>query len=118
MNDQNYRVDKNEVMIHNHDLALEKLSEIETKCALTPVAFLKDNYKNIKIRARKTEPNVRMLLAVAWSKISSLAGIKSEIDSLTIEDITKMIFYSCADLTIEEIYKAFELERYGVYDEK
>jgi hypothetical protein len=118
MNDQVYKVDKQEVMMHNHTLALEKLSKIESNCSLSPIAFVKQNYSNIKIRERKTEPNLSILLAVCWSKISALAGIKSEIDSLTIEDITKMIFYSYSDLTIEEVYKAFELERYGVYEEK
>jgi hypothetical protein len=29
-----------------------------------------------------------------------------------------MILSACADLTIEEIYKAFELERYGSYELK
>lgn len=51
-------------------------------------------------------------------KISVLAGIKNEIDDLTKQDISKMIVSAYAELAIEEIYKAFELERYGVYEEK
>lgn len=118
MNDQDYRIDRHEIALQNQNTAVEKLQEIERKCNKTPLAFLKSNFNNVKIRERKTEPNFRMLLAVAWSKISTLAGIKSEIDSINIEDITKMIFYSYSDLSIEEIYKAFEMERYGTYDEK
>ena len=34
------------------------------------------------------------------------------------QDITNLIFGVYSDLTIEEIYKAFELERFGLYEEK
>ena len=118
MNDQIYKVDKNEIMLRNKSTALEKLIDIEAKCNIAPVPFLKSNFSNVKIRDRKTEPNIGVLFAVAWAKICGLSGIKSEIDDFVIEDITKMIFYAYSDLTVEEIYKAFELERYGVYENK
>lgn len=118
METSDYRVDKLAVLQQAQTQALQKIEEVEKKCNMTPVAFLKANFSNVKIRDRKTEPNIGVLFAIAWSKICGLAGIKSEQDDFVIEDITRMIFYAYSDLTIEEIYKAFELERYGVYENK
>lgn len=118
MDDVNYKIDKNAVALHNQSIALDRLEKIESECNLTPIAFLKNNFKNVKIRQRKNEPNFRTLLSVCWSKISLLAGIKTNIDGLNAEDISRMIFSNYSDFSIEEIYKAFELERYGAYEEK
>ena len=118
MESSDYRVDKVALIEQVQQQALQKIEEVEAKCNMAPVAFLKSNFSNVKIRDRKTEPNIGVLFAVAWAKICGLSGIKSEIDDFVIEDITKMIFYAYSDLTVEEIYKAFELERYGVYENK
>ncbi len=118
MESSDYRVDKVALIEQEQQQALQKIEEVEAKCNMAPVAFLKSNFSNVKIRDRKTEPNIGVLFAVAWAKICGLSGIKSEIDDFVIEDITKMIFYAYSDLTVEEIYKAFELERYGVYENK
>lgn len=118
MDSSDYKIDKLQVLENAQAISLENFQIIEKKCTQNAVSFLKSNYSNIKIRDRKTEPNVAILLAICWGKICGLAGIKTEVDSFVIEDITKMIFYAYSDLTIEEIYKAFELERYGVYEDK
>lgn len=118
MESSDYKVDKLQVQANAQAISLEKFEVIEKICAQSAVTFLKNNFSNIKIRDRKFEPNVNILLAICWSRICGLSGIKTEVDQFVVEDITKMIFYSYSDLTIEEIYKAFELERYGIYDEK
>lgn len=52
------------------------------------------------------------------SKIHGLSGIKSKIDPFAAEDIQKMISSYFKTLSLEEIYKAFELERFGLYEAK
>jgi hypothetical protein len=52
------------------------------------------------------------------TKISALAGINNEIDMATKSDLLRFIKTRCTDITLEEIYKAFELERYNEYPEK
>jgi hypothetical protein len=118
MDSNDYKIDKLQILQDAQAHSLEKFELIEKNCTQNSVSFLKSNFSNVKIRDRKTEPNVNILLAICWGKICGLAGIKTEVDQFVIEDITKMIFYAYSDLTIEEIYKAFELERYGVYENK
>jgi hypothetical protein len=118
MDSNDYKIDKLQILQDAQAHSLEKFELIEKNCTQNSVSFLKSNFSNVKIRNRKTEPNVNILLAICWGKICGLAGIKTEVDQFVIEDITKMIFYAYSDLTIEEIYKAFELERYGVYENK
>lgn len=118
MESSDYKTDKLALAKHNEQVAVRKFQEIEEKCALNSIAFLKANTANLKIRERKNEPNFKILLAICWTKISALAGIKKAVDSFVVEDITKMIYNYFSELTIEEIYKAFEFERYNVYTAK
>ncbi len=115
---ENYNIDKIQIYEQQESRAVAKVSELEERTTSTPLAFLKQNYSFIRLRDRKSEPEFGMLLGVTLAKICALAGIKSEIDSLIKHDLTKMIFYSYGDLTLEEIYKAFELERHGTYETK
>lgn len=118
MSENNYKTDKLSIIEKEQSLALERFQEIESICQLTPIAFLKKNFESLKIRERKTEPNFKFMLAVLWSKICVLSGLKNEIDPFMAEDVNRMIFSLYSDLTLEEIYKAFELERHGAYPEK
>lgn len=118
MSDNNYRTDKLAIVEQQQSLALEKFQEVESTCQLAPIAFLKKNFEAVKIRDRKSEPNFKFMLAVMWSKICVLSGLKTEIDPFMAEDVNRMIFSLYSDLTLEEIYKAFELERHGAYEEK
>jgi len=118
MDDNHYRVDKGEIMLQQEARASETIALIEEKCNLTPVQFLKSNLDNTKIRYRTTEPDIKMVIGLMIIKIGTLSGMKNQIDSLIAQDILKMIFSQYKELTIEEIYKAFELERYGAYEDK
>ena len=93
------------------------LIDIKKQTEFTASVFIKNTYKFVKIRDRETEFNFKTLIGVMFVEISILAGIK-DISDENKRDILKMILTTCKDLTIEEIYKAFELERYGEYGQK
>lgn len=118
MEDNHYQVDKFEVALQQQQRASEALVLIEARSEAAPVAFLRDNYSNKKIRERSKEMDFKMLLSLALTKICGYAGIKSEVSDFDAGDISRMILSAYNDLTLEEIYKAFELERYGVYEDK
>lgn len=117
MEDQNYKIDKLSIVHEQESRAAIKLSEIEDKCNIPVIAFLKANYDSIKIRNRKTEPEIKFLIGAALLKSAVHLGLK-DIDNLHKPDILNAIFLHYNDLTLEEIYKAFELERYGMYEVK
>ena len=93
------------------------LIDIKKQTESTAPVFIKNTYKFVKIRDRQTEFNFKTLIGVMFVEISILAGVKDIADENK-RDIMKMILTTCSDLTIEEIYKAFELERYGEYGQK
>ena len=113
-----YNVDISELNNHKEQLALKQYDDLVSECSLTPVSFLKKNYEFKKIRDRRTEPNITTFLGVTWLKICMLCGIKQNQSSEVWQDITNLIFSYYSDLTVEEIFKAFELERFGEYPER
>lgn len=117
-NENLYKIDKLALVEEKTQRASEALAIIEKQSEGSPVAFLKANYDNLKIRERKSDIDFRMMLGLALTKICALSGIKSQVSQFDGEDINKMILNAYNDLTLEEIYKAFELERYRVYEEK
>lgn len=112
-----YKVDKLAIVQEQESRASIKIAEIEDRCSVPAITFLKRNFGFIKLRDRKTEPEFGILIAVAMTKTAVLMGLKG-IDKLHQPDISNAIFNHFSDLTLEEIYKAFELERYGQYEEK
>lgn len=118
MENNDYKTDRLAIVEKNQSVALERFIEVESVCQLAPTSFLKKTFELAKIRDRKTEPNFKFTLAVLWSKVVTLGGLKNEIDPFMAEDVNRMILSLYSDLTLEEIYKAFELERHGAYSEK
>lgn len=118
MEDNHHRVDKEELQLQQEIRISDSIALIEQKCSFGAVQFLKINLENKKIRERTTEPDIKMLIGIMLMKIGTLSGIKNEIDTIIGQDIIKMIFSTYGDLTIEELNKAFELERYGSFDDK
>ena len=92
--------------------------EIETICQFEKKAFFTHVYNVQKIKERKYQSNFTQLLKEVLVKISVLAGIRNQIDEVTKIDIFKMLKYHYDNLAIEELYKAFELERFGVFENK
>ncbi len=113
-----YNIDISELNNHKEQLALKQYDNLVLECSLAPVSFLKKNYEFKKIRDRRTEPNITTFLGVTWLKICMLCGIKQNQSSEVWQDITNLIFSYYSDLTVEEIFKAFELERFGEYPER
>lgn len=72
----------------------------------------------MQIKDRINEGGVMTLIGATLTKIASLGGITNEMDSLTRQDIVTMLFSSFKTLSIDEIYFAFQKERYGEYDNK
>jgi len=118
MEDNHYRVDKQELQLQQEMRASDSIALIEQKCSVGSVQFLKSNLDNKKIKERTTEPDIKTLIGLMLIKIGTLSGIKNEIDFIIGQDILKMIFSTYGELTIEELYKAFELERYGSFEDK
>lgn len=83
---------------------------------LPTISFLKKTYELEKIKD-KIE-NVKTDLGIILTRIHGEMGFKSEIDQFTKKDIGKMILSYYNTLSFEEIYKAFELERFGLYEDK
>lgn len=118
MENNHYKVDTAALQVQQEIRVSDSIAIIEQKCSFSPVQFLKSNLDNKKIRERTTEPDIKITIGTMLIKIGTLAGIKNEIDSLVGQDIMRMILSTYADLTLEEIYKAFELERYGSFEDK
>ena len=96
----------------------ETIMEIESNCNVSKTEFLKKTYEIQSIRDRKNEEGFDSLLAICLVKINTLGGFKGEIDDFAKQDIRKMILSQFSELSIEEVYKAFELERYGAHEVK
>lgn len=117
--DNEYKVDVAELNQHKENLAVVSFDEVvKNSAASNNITFLKKNYDFQTIKERKTETNILTVLSVLWTRISILGGFKNEMAFEITQDITNLIFGVYSDLTIEEIYKAFELERFGLYEEK
>ena len=117
MDDNLYKVDKFEIALQQQERASEALVDIQKRSETAPVAFLRENYTNKKIRERSKDIDFKMMLSITLVKICGYAGTK-EVSDFDAGDISKMILSTYSSLTLEEIYKAFELERYGVYEDK
>ena len=93
------------------------LNVIEQVCKLPNKSFFDVVHEAKKLRDFQNDQYFKGHLAPVLVKISALAGIKTEIDSFTKKDIMNMLFSRFKQLSTADIWKAFELERYFVYDE-
>jgi hypothetical protein len=119
MEDNNfYRTDQVAIYEQQEIRVGNSISEIESNCNTSPITFLSGLNNVKKIKDRSTEVDIKQLIGTVLVKISMLSGIKNQIDDFNKQDILKMILSAYNGLTIEEIYKAFELERYGKYEVK
>lgn len=98
--------------------AITDLNIIEQISSLPNTSFFDIVYKAEKIKDFANDQFFKGHLAPILIKICVLAGIKNEIDQFTKRDIMNMLFTRFKNLSTADIWKAFELERYGVYDEK
>lgn len=94
------------------------IEKIEEVASLPALSFIKKTVELKKIRETRLQAGFDNTLGLMFTKIANLAGLKSQIDDINKQDIRKMILSTFNGLTLPEIYKAFELERYGEYDNK
>ena len=92
----------------------QALNDVESNCSLKTVEFIKS--KTSDLRDLKTNDNKYQLLGVLITKISNLGGFKNVIDDINKQDIFDLISLRYLDLSLQEIYYAFQLERFGSLD--
>jgi len=113
-----YNINKLAIIQEKEQRVSLAIQEIENKPIVSSLVFVKSIPALKKIRDRKTEIDIQLTVWLMMVKISGYAGVKKEITDFDKTDILKMVFTSYSDLTLEEIWKAFELERFGEYPEK
>lgn len=118
MEDNFYKVDAVSLRENQENRVAVVVEQMEQKPITTSLAFVKSIPNTIKIKDRKTEIDIQPLIWILLVKIAALAGIKDAIDDFNKSDIMKMVFTSFSDLSIEEVHKAFSLERYSQYEVK
>lgn len=95
----------------------KQLSVIHKVGSLEPVQFARTvlDYKKIRDMESTT---ARQILGAVFSQAANFAGIKNEIDELNKQDISEMILSTFNGLSIQEVFYAFKMERYGNLGDK
>lgn len=94
------------------------IPEIENKCLTSVKDFLIKVQSEPTIGQLSNHPNLFLFIGSLLIKINTMAGIKHSITDLDMADIKNLIFMYFKALSLADIYKAFELERFGMYDNK
>lgn len=110
------RVVGEEVKVLSDQQISNKISSIETKCQIPEVKFLISD--KVKISELMISDSFYDLLGVLFTKIANLSGLKGEISDINKIDISDLILDFHKNLSLEEIYYAFKLERYNRYETK
>jgi len=100
---------------------VEKICNIdflEKTAELTNRAFFDETYNHLKIKDLKNAKNFNSQIGFFLTKIATMSGIKNPIDNFTKQDIIRLIIRRYSLLSVAEIYKAFENERYGINQNK
>lgn len=111
-------VDKQAIQSNQIQQAGVVLADMIKTCEVYNLTFLKQIHTFKKIRLRVNEPNFSILVGVLFTNLCVLAGIKEKLDHATKGDLYRSLKNYYLDLTLEEIYKAFELERNEQYPKK
>lgn len=97
---------------------LAKREEINSSLILSDKSFLQKSTEFTKMLELKKDPNF-IFLIVGWiAQTSILMQIKNPIDTFIKQDIVNMLTSYWSNLSMEELIKAFELERVGAYNER
>jgi hypothetical protein len=97
---------------------IDKKFEIRPVLNLTTKLFLEKTYEFKKLKELKTEPNFVFLITGWATHTSALMQIKNPIDNFIKQDIIEMLGGFWSNLSFEELVKAFEMERFGVFENK
>lgn len=115
---ENYKVDLAEISEKENQIVGEMMVSVIDNTQTNGGVFIKANFENKKISARQGEPYIKKLISAVLTQAYTLAGIKTEIDQSNAADINRAIINRFSNLTVEEVCKAFELERHLAYGEK
>ena len=90
-------------------------NQISTKVStsLTPTGFVKDTFKQVKIRDLNKEERADMI-TLTMNTASTLSGLKGDIDPVTLKDIGELVRLKYGHISIEEIVYAFKANRYNL----
>lgn len=117
---KNYSEDK--LRVKSNDYSVQQLGTLVSSCKettkLSTPSFLKKTFELDKIKEVSNFKEFNPAFSLMMTEIIALSAIKSEIQQIDIDDITKMILTHYGALSLNEIYKSFDLERYGLYDVK
>ena len=94
----------------------ELINEIEQKANKGVLSFLKD--ERVRIGAYEQNNQFKATLGVLFTKIGLLSGLKGEISKIDKDDIYKIVLSRFKELSFDEIYKAFELDRSCQYEQE
>lgn len=110
--------DKLQIIDNSEKYFLEKKQEIQSVLILSNKTFLEKSYDFKKFKLIKSEPSFVFLITGWIAQTSLLMQIKSPVDAFIKQDIINMLTTIWSNLSLEELIKAFELERFGVFEEK
>ena len=91
-------------------LLLAQISKVGN--GLSPVGFV-EKLRDFAPLREQPDPVARMDIGLIVTQHAALIGIKGTIDAMNKEDISNLICSRFAHLALEELHKAFQLERYG-----
>lgn len=97
---------------------IDKKFEIRPILNLNTKLFLEKTYDFKKLKELKTDPNFVFLITGWATHTSALMQIKNPIDNFIKQDIIEMLGGFWSNLSFEELVKAFEMERFGVFENK
>jgi len=91
---------------------------VEEASRLRGAAYLVAVQRSEKIRAVKDTAGFRDTMGAVLAKAAALAGIKGEFDPFVKEDIMCLIMSRYGGLSIAEVSRAFQNDRYGINGER
>ena len=97
---------------------IDRKFEIRPVLALSTKLFLEKTYTFEKLKDLKKNPNFVFLISGWAAHTSALMQIKNPIDNFIKQDIIEMLGGYWSNLSFEELVKAFEMERFGVFENK
>ena len=97
---------------------LIKKESVNNTLQLPNKSFLQKSYSFQKLSEIKKDPNFVCLIGGWITQTSALMQIKNPIDNFVKQDIVNMFGGYWSNLGLEDLIKAFELERFGVFKEK
>lgn len=92
------------------------LQKANESLAMTDKSFLLNVPKMPKIKDICISKEYEVMIGVIFTDAAALGGVTTQLDKVTATDLKRLVETKYRTLSIFEIHKAFENERYNVYD--